>query len=264
MLILGIDTATKTASVAVAGFDDEKPHNMANITNMTNMTILSEIQSGGRLSHSENLMPMIDYALKTAGVSLNEIDLFAAARGPGSFTGIRIAVATVKGLAFDLGNGGEEKNNCIGISSLYALAYNFYGHKIDNNYNENNILIMPVIDARRKQVYNAVIRNNPNNSDWISYIKHDRIITTAELETELNAEFAGYKIVFTGDGAEMCYNEIEFGGKTQVSEMLKKPCASSLCRAAYEKYINGESLHPRILAPSYLIKTQAEREYNEK
>jgi tRNA threonylcarbamoyladenosine biosynthesis protein TsaB len=234
MLILGIDTSTKTASAAVTDGGE----------------ILAEITSGGKISHSENLMPMIDYTLKCAGAALNDIDLFAVAQGPGSFTGIRIGVATIKGLAF-----GADRNNCAGVSSLYALAYNFYGWDSSQRRAEGGApyLILPVIDARRKQVYNAVFDN-------LDYIKNDRIITVSELETELNAEFAGRKIIFTGDGAEMCYNEIDFDGKIYIPEMLKKPSAAALCRAAE----NTGAVHPRALAPSYLIKTQAEREYDER
>ncbi|MCL2775456.1 MAG: tRNA (adenosine(37)-N6)-threonylcarbamoyltransferase complex dimerization subunit type 1 TsaB [Oscillospiraceae bacterium] len=233
MLILGIDTTTKTASTAVVNFGGEKPRDF---------TVLSEMQSCGRISHSENLMPMIDYTLKCAGVALSEIDLFAVANGPGSFTGIRIGVATVKGLAF-----GSDSNNCIGISPLYALAYNFYGYN-----NIADFLILPAIDARRKQVYNSVFDSKLN------YLKKDRIITVGDLETELNAEFAGRRAIFTGDGADMCYSEIDFAGKIQVPEILKKPSASSLCRIAY----GSRPVHARALAPSYLIKTQAEREFD--
>ena len=224
------------------GFDEDK--------------ISCEMQSCGKISHSENLMPMIDYTLKCAGVSLKEIDLFAVSNGPGSFTGIRIAISTVKGLTF-----GTDINNCAGISSLYSLAYNFYN-------SQNDILILPVIDARRKQVYNAVF----DGLTGLTYIKNDRIITISELETELNSEFSDRRIVFAGDGAEMCYNEIKFAGKVQIPDILKKPSAKSLCMIAYEEYnCRGRCpqrpanlVHPRILAPSYLIKTQAEREYKEK
>jgi len=181
---------------------------------------------------------------------LDDINLFAVCHGPGSFTGIRIGVATVKGLAF-----GSDENNCVGVSSLLALSYNFYGWT-----NDDSTLILPVIDARRKQVYNAVFEV----SDGVKYIKNDRIITVGELESELHAEFSGYKVVFTGDGAEMCYDEINFDGKIQFPDILKKPSATALCRAAYEEYKRGNAIHPRILVPMYLIKTQAEREYAEK
>ena len=234
MLILGIDTAAKTASTAVLDSGGGK--------------VLCEMQSNatGKISHSENLMPMVDYTLKCAGICLSDIDLFAVSRGPGSFTGIRIGIATVKGLAF-----GTKADNCLGISSLYSLAYNFCGWRSD-------ILVLPVIDARRKQVYNAVF-----DGLSLEYIKNDRMITVGELEGELSREFSGRKIVFAGDGADMCYSEIDFDGKMQIPDILKKPAAASLCRAAYEEYKKGGQVHPRALAPSYLIKTQAEREYAE-
>ncbi|MCL2095953.1 MAG: tRNA (adenosine(37)-N6)-threonylcarbamoyltransferase complex dimerization subunit type 1 TsaB [Oscillospiraceae bacterium] len=253
MLILGIDTATKTASAAVADFESPAPLVKGGSDEVAGVcgVVLAEITSNGALSHSENLMPIIDYSLKCAGVCLNDIDLFAVANGPGSFTGIRIGVAAIKGLAF-----GSEEDNCIGVSSLYSLAYNFYG------FDSENILILPVIDARRKQVYNAVIDISEKLN--FRYIKQDRIITLSELEAELNSEFSGRKIIFTGDAADMCYEEINFSGKINIPEILKKPSASALCRAAFEEYKKGGLIHPRILSPSYLIKTQAEREYTEK
>lgn len=247
MLILGIDTTTKMASAAVVSIDEVKTQ------------VLCETQSYGSISHSENLMPMIDYTLKTAGVLLSEIDLFAVSHGPGSFTGIRISIATVKGLAFlidDIDETHKNFNNCVGISSLYSLAYNFRG--LYSDYSDK-LIILPVIDARRKQVYNAIFELT-----GIYYIEPERITTIRELEDELNLRFKGYKVIFAGDGADMCHNEINFDGKINVPEILKKPSASSLCRIAYEKYKEGETVHPRVLAPSYLIKTQAEREYNTK
>jgi len=260
MLILGIDTTTKTASAAV----------------VSGGKTLAEMTADGNISHSENLMPMIDYTLKCAGAALSDIDLFAVSCGPGSFTGIRIGVATIKGLAF-----GSESNNCAGVSSLLALAYNFRGlpdpstafggpppftcneceqssHTVHaNQFKGGNILILPVIDARRKQVYNAVF-------DGDKYIKHDRIITVGELEEELNREFSGHRVIFAGDGAEMCCKEIDFAGKVQIPEMLKSPSAASVCAAAYMQYSSGGAIHARALAPSYIIKTQAEREYGKK
>ena len=257
MLILGIDTTTKTASTAVVDAG-QTPVGVADTPFQKGAKTLAEITACGNISHSENLMPMVDYTLKCAGVLLSEIDLFAVANGPGSFTGIRIGVATIKGLAF-----GTDENNCVGVSSLYALAHNFYELPPSTSLTPPstkrgaNLLILPVIDARRKQVYNAVFEI----SDGIKYIKRDRIITVGELEKELNAEFSGHKVIFTGDGAEMCYGEINFGGKTQIPDKLKKPSAAALCMAAYEEYKKGGAVHARTLSPSYLIKTQAEREY---
>ena len=234
MLIFGINTASKTASTAVMDSD--------------NFKMLAEMKTNGRLSHSESLMPMIDATLQCAGVALCEIELFAVAQGPGSFTGIRIGIATAKGLAF-----GSNLDNCVGVSSLCALAYNCLGYD-----EHSDLLILPAIDARRKQVYNAIFEN----LEKLECIRPDRIITTGELEEELNLEFAGRKIAFVGDGAKLCQSEINFSGIVQVPEMLQLPSAASVCRVAYEEYKKGGAAHPRELAPAYLIKTQAEREYN--
>jgi tRNA threonylcarbamoyladenosine biosynthesis protein TsaB len=231
MLMLGIDSSSKMASAAV--FDCE------------NNKILSEIHSGGNLSHSENLLPMIDYAFKSAGVCVGDINLFAVSNGPGSFTGIRIGVATIKGLAFGC------EDNCIAVSSLQALAYNFAGL-------ENNLLILPVIDARRRQVYNAIFGTD------LEYIRTERIIPVDELAHELNLNLTGRKIVFTGDGADLCYDEIDFYGKIKIPDILKRPSAAALCAAALHEYKKNGAISANHLAPAYLIKTQAEREYNKK
>ena len=235
MLMLGVDSSSKTASAAV--FDCE------------NNKILSEINSNGNVPHSENLLPMIDYALKTAGVGVSDVNLFAVANGPGSFTGIRIGVATVKGLAF----GNINADNCIAVSSLQALAFNF-----DVLNDNHDTLILPVIDARRRQVYNAIFDSE------LEHVKHGRIITIDELERELNSEYAGKTAIFTGDGADMCCTEIDFKGKMKTPGILKRPSAGALCAAALREYQKRGAVSANKLAPAYLIKTQAEREYYEK
>ena len=246
IIILGIDTTTKTSSVALAEADFA--------VSRGTVKILSEINSGGNIPHSENLCPMVDRVLATAGLNLSEVNIFAVSVGPGSFTGIRIGVSLVKGLAY-----GSEIN-CIGISSLHALAYNFDGYI---SANAKKIFISSVIDARRKQVYNAIFELSRNGE--IAHIKNDRIITLAELETELNGDdiFADSDIIFVGDGADMCCNEIKLdtANKIRASDILCQPNAASVCRLAASELKRGiETVHPRILSPSYLIKTQAENE----
>ncbi|MCL2099562.1 MAG: tRNA (adenosine(37)-N6)-threonylcarbamoyltransferase complex dimerization subunit type 1 TsaB [Oscillospiraceae bacterium] len=223
MLILGVDSSSKTASAAVFDGAENK--------------ILSEINSGGHIPHSENLLPMAECALRLAGVSVNDIDLFAAAEGPGSFTGIRIGISTIKGLAFGGGN------NCIGVSSLLALAYSFAGFESP----AERLLILPVIDARRKQVYSAVFESGPE------YIKPERVITTEEFERELNCFYSDRTIIFMGDAADLCFNEIKFPGKLKTPEILKRPSAGALCAAAAEKYKKSGAVSAEKLNPAYLI-----------
>ena len=240
MLILGIDSSSKSASAAVL--------------DSANGKLLSEINSGGTLSHSENLMPMIDYALKTAGISVNDIDLFAVASGPGSFTGIRIAVATIKGLAF----GENSSANCVSVSSLYALAHNFVG--FDLGVDLNDALICPVIDARRRQVYNALFTLKSGEPH---YITADRLVTLDELAIELE-QYTDKAIIFTGDAADICYNELKFDGrKIKAPDILKRSSGYAICVAALREYNKNGAINANALAPAYLIKAQAERELKE-
>jgi len=244
MLILGVDSSAKSASAAILnGTDGGK--------------LLSEVNSGGNLSHSENLLPMIDCALKIAGVGINNIDLFAVASGPGSFTGIRIAVATIKGLAFGFHENNNENNiaNCVSVSSLFALAHNFAGLDI------NKAIICPVIDARRRQVYNAVFTLKSGKPH---YMTADRIITVDELIAELE-QYDDMTIIFTGDAADICHDEINFAERKikviKSPEILKRPSGYAICTAALRKYNENGAISANALAPAYLIKTQAEREY---
>lgn len=242
ILILGIDTAAKISCVALAYADSA-----------FNISTLSEVYSGGNIPHSENLCPMIDRALETAGVALPDVNLFAVTAGPGSFTGIRIGISTVKGLAYG------SDCNCIGVSSLQALAYNFRGF---DGFDGGKIYISPVIDARRKQVYNAVFDLSDGK---LEYIKKDRIITIKDFEDELNGsgEYTDGTIIFVGDGADMCCGEIKLEqmSKKHAGDMLSRPNGSSVCAAAAAEILRGaEAIHPRTLSPAYLIKTQAEQE----
>ena len=261
IIILGIDTATKISSVALVDVNFDVPRETSDLTNIkSDIIILSEIHSGGNISHSENLCPMVDRVLTTAGIKLSDVNLFAVTVGPGSFTGIRIGVSLIKGLAYG------SDNNCIGVSSLHALAYNFSGFKSENS-DIKNIFISPVIDARRKQVYNAIFKLSSDGK--ICCVKKDRIITVSELETELNSEdeFADSDIIFIGDGTDMCCNEIKLAraNKIRAGDILRQPNASSVCRLAVSELQKGsKAIHPRILSPSYLIKTQAEKELSER
>ena len=122
MIILAIESSALTASVAVC--DGER--------------LLGEYTLNNGNTHSETLLPMAEALLKSLNLTVQQIDLFAVAAGPGSFTGVRIGVATLKGLAF------ATQKPCVGVSTLEALAYNFPVPKG---------LICPVMNARRKQVY---------------------------------------------------------------------------------------------------------------
>jgi len=227
MKILAIETTALTASVAL--LDDNN--------------IISSFSITDKLTHSQKLMPMIDNVLSLTSTNINDIGLFAVCRGPGSFTGLRIGISTVKGLAF--------KNNtpCVGVSTLKALAYS---QKSDLG----SYIICPIMDARRDEYYNALLKND------LTYIKSDRAIRGSELYSELIS--LNKNVVFLGDGAEKFL-------KTYSSDLFRLANNSSLRQnatgvalLAYEAFLNNEYTTADKLFIDYLRLPQAEREYNAK
>ncbi len=172
MKILAFESSAQAASVALA----------------ENGEVIAEVWQRTGLTHSETLLPMAQNLLSTAKVALSEIDLFAVANGPGSFTGLRIGVATVKGLAFATGK------PCAGISTLRAL---FLAH---GGYPEHAVAVC-VMDARVGQVYNAVFE--PATGDRLT---PDRAIALDDLRAELAAYNRPAYLV--GDGAALAYDAL--------------------------------------------------------
>ena len=167
MNILAVDTAGKTAAVAVLRDD----------------VLLYEAQCNNGLTHSETLLPMIDTALKAAGLTVDDLDVLGVTNGPGSFTGLRIGLAVVKGLAL------PRQIPCAGVSTVAALAYGLAGEGT----------VIGAQDARRGQVY------------WGAFdlAAHDRLTpdTAAPVTTLENfVQTCKKPLFFVGDGATLCYN----------------------------------------------------------
>lgn len=225
-----MDTSSDVASVAVT--EDNR--------------LLGEYtMNNKKKTHSQKLMVMIDVLLKDIEVDISEIDLFAVSHGPGSFTGLRIGVATAKALAHAC------QKPIIGISTLEALAYNlpFCEH-----------IIVPVMDAGKNRVYAA------------SYIWDEGFRTLGEPEAmtiEECVESCGelLETVFVGDGAavHMEYIKEQLGEQAffAPANSLEQRASSVAC-AAYEKYKNGEASSYTEVNPVYLKKSQAERELEER
>ncbi len=219
-MILGIDSSAISAGCAL--MDDSG-------------RIIAEQFLNTRHTHSQTLLPMVESMMKCAGVSVADLDLAAVTVGPGSFTGLRIGVSTVKGLCFGAGK------RCVPVSSLEAAAYNFPG--IDGT-------IVCCMDARCGQVYNALFKSE---GGIITRLCGDRAIRLEELAADLNA--ASGRIILAGDGAELVAEFTE-----QRYELAPYPLryqrGSGVCLAAQGK----ESVDPAALMPSYLRLPQAERE----
>ncbi len=229
MKILAIESSALTASVAVC--EDHQP-----IAAMT-------IQNGN--THSETLLPMAEQLLTHAGMSVADVDLFAVPVGPGSFTGIRIGVSLVKGLAFDSGK------PCVGVSSLEGMAYNLKGY---------SGILCPVMDARRNQLYNALFSIE---NGQIRRLTEDRLIPADQLAEELSAYHL--PVVLTGEGSAILQDAL--ADTVQVilpSPLLAIQNAVGVAELALAEYQQGHFVSDAQLLPVYLRPSQAERERNER
>lgn len=202
-----------------------------------------------KLTHSQTLMPLVENLLKTSMTNLSEIEGFAVSAGPGSFTGIRIGISAIKGLA------AAKKIPCAGVSTLSAMAENF---------SDTDCIVCAVMDARCNQVYNALfdIQNG-----CIERLCEDRALMCDQLASELNkiAEQKGKNIIIVGDGADIFYPFVE--NKLPVSKAdIKRRYqnATGVALAAEKLFENGQAVSPNELLPVYLRLPQAERELKEK
>lgn len=245
MYILSTDTTAKTASVCVSKYTDGKLKPIADAT------------VNGTLTHSESLLPMIDFCLKNAGLLFSDIDMTAVSGGPGSFTGVRIGVATIKGLTFT-----SPEKPCVNVSSLEALAYNL------ENASSGSI-ILPVMDARRSQFYNAAF--SFTRSGKIKRYYSDDLSEFDEIIVRITKEFPNKKIILTGDGAELFYSlcqkkdvglNISLCGYESMYQNAFSVAKSAV--RVYESTKDKSCFTSEKLSPIYLRASQAERERNEK
>ena len=226
MIILAFDSTAKAASVAVT--DDEK------------LLALYNIDNG--LTQSELLLPMAENMLKSLRLSFDDVGLLACAVGPGSFTGVRIGVALVKGIAFG-------KNiPTIAVSTLDELAENLAG--LDG-------IIVPVMDARRQQVYTATYKGEGGSLEKLT---PDRAIAISELAEELKA--FSEPIYLVGDGYEVAKRGLLAAGVEvkETPKLLITENAYSVALVAKRKHEAGEVMSDLEIAPTYLRMPQAERE----
>ncbi len=226
MKILAIDTSGQNCSVCI--LDEQK--------------VICDFNLSTGTTHSETLLPIIDTLCKFSKIDLSEIDVLACALGPGSFTGLRIGIATLKGFAL----GTNQK--VIGISTLEALAH---------NVSEFDGIICSVLDAKNNNVYAGLYK--------YEYGKPVRIgdYITEDLETLINIlKEYNSKIIFVGDGAQSFKARFEeaFNDKACFAPLhLNNQLASSVAKAALERAINNDFDEMDKLNPLYLKKSQAER-----
>ncbi|MBQ2667596.1 MAG: tRNA (adenosine(37)-N6)-threonylcarbamoyltransferase complex dimerization subunit type 1 TsaB [Clostridia bacterium] len=228
MLILALDSSALPASAAL--LEDDK--------------ILSEFYINTKQTHSQTLMPMVGAVLKLSQKTLDDLSCIAVSAGPGSFTGVRIGVSCVKGLAM------TRNIPCVSVSTLRAMAENARGM---------TGIVCAVMDARVGQVYNALFKVD---GDHIERLCADRALPIAELYEECKAY--GENLLLVGDGAALCYKTFAELGAKVLQPQLQFQRASGVAFAAREKMDNGETVTPDALMPVYLRLPQAERELKKK
>ena len=227
MKILALDSTAIVASVALCEND----------------RLLGELTLNNGNTHSQTLLPMVEFLLKQFGITPDEVDLFALSQGPGSFTGVRIGAATIKGLAF-----GTNKP-CVGVSTLEALAYNLC---------DTDGLVCPVMNARRKQVYTALFEVKDGS---LERLIPDSAISISELDELLTSY--DIPIRLCGDGYDITAENLTHA-LLPTPERYRHQSAYSVAQIARMQYENGQFSSDLTLAPTYLRLSQAERERAER
>lgn len=230
MLILAFETSAKAGSAAI--WQDGR--------------LLAESYQNTGLTHSQTLLAMAEDLLKSCGFQPQDVTAVAVAAGPGSFTGVRIGVAAAKGFAWGL------EIPCCGVSTLEAMA---------DNLGIYDGFVLPVMDARRSQVYNAIFKVEKG---VLSRCSEDRAISLSDLCQELK-KFDG-PIYLVGDGSNLTYNTL----KEQIPSLILPPehrmhqRAAGVALVAEKMLQKGEVCDAAALTPNYLRLSQAERERMEK
>ena len=227
MRILGVDSSGMVASVALVEDD----------------LLVAEYSVNYKKTHSQTLLPMLDEIVKMTELDLNTIDAIAVAAGPGSFTGLRIGAATVKGLGLAL------EKPVISVPTCHGLAYNLWG---------SDKLICPIMDARRKQVYTGIYRYEDHR---LVTVKDQMAVGIEELLSMLNE--MGETVTFLGDGVpvfkDIIADKLEVPFSFAPSH-LSRQRAGAVGALGILYYKEGRTETAAEHKPDYLRVSQAERE----
>ncbi len=230
MKILGLDSSGMTASVAVVEED----------------LLVAEYSVNYKKTHSQTLVPMLNEIAKMTELDMESLDAIAIAKGPGSFTGLRIGSATAKGLGFAL------NKPIVEISTTEGLAYNMFG---------TDRLICPIMDARREQVYTGLYEFEKDTLKTIVPAAAEPVEDTINRINAMNRP-----VIFLGDGVKVFKNKLD--------ELLRVPVvyapagknlqsAASIAALGLIAFKEGKAIPASEHVPDYLRLSQAERERNE-
>lgn len=232
MKILAFDSSGLVASVAIVQDDN----------------LIAEYTTNYKKTHSQTLLPMLDEVVRMTETDKKSFDLLAVAAGPGSFTGLRIGSATVKGLAlaWDI--------PVVAVPTLEALAYNAWGSRR---------IICPIMDARRRQVYTGLYRFDKDD-------KFEVLMDQVPMDIDELIEVLGDRgeeVLFVGDGIDVYADTIRQKMTVPFSfapAHMNKQRAGSVAVAAKKRYEEGIYTSGDDFAPEYLRQSQAERERAER
>lgn len=232
MKILALDSSGLVASVAIVQDDN----------------LIAEYTTNYKKTHSQTLLPMLDEVVRMTETDKKSFDLLAVAAGPGSFTGLRIGSATVKGLAlaWDI--------PVVAVPTLEALAYNAWGSRR---------IICPIMDARRRQVYTGLYRFDKD--DKMEVLMDQVPMDIDELIEVLGDR--GEEVLFVGDGIDVYADTIRQKMTVPFSfapAHMNKQRAGSVAVAAKKRYEEGIYTSGDDFTPEYLRQSQAERERAER
>ncbi len=231
MKILAIETSTMLGGVAIA--DDA-------------LGLIAEVRLNVKSTHSERLMTEIDHIMNESGHTIFDIDVFAIATGPGSFTGLRIGLSTVKGFAYATGK------PVVIVPTLEALAW---------NYSYCRFPVCTMLDARKKEVYAALFKWDDDN--FARLIDEIAIPVITFLK---NLTFLPYeKIIFTGDATNLYREQIIEMMKDKAifashEKMISSP--ANIATIGLKKAREGKFSDPVTLVPLYIRKSEAEIKQN--
>jgi tRNA threonylcarbamoyladenosine biosynthesis protein TsaB len=239
MKFLGIDTSTATASVALV----EDGGLIVEELREGNAKFGDLSASSGRLNHAEILLPLIERLVKRANVTFSKISAFAVSIGPGSFTGLRIGLCTVKGLSYGWGT------PVVGVPTLLAVAARATNWKG---------LICPFLDARRKEVYTALFYKKEDKG--LERLTGDLVCPPEQIIREIQS-YHRETCLFIGDGTRVYKGIIEAyladRAMATLGDSYPSTAFSAAC-IAEEKVKRGEFDSPGLLAPLYLRPSEAE------
>ncbi len=237
MRLLAIDSSGLVASVAIVEQDEERGR----------AVVLAEYMTNFKKTHSQTLLPMIQEMTDLMDLDLASLDAVAVAKGPGSFTGLRIGSATAKGLCLAL------DRPIIPVPTVDALAFQMYGM---------SGLICPLMDARRSQVYTGLYRYTNGR---FTVVEEQMAVAASAIVEKINAY--GEPVCFLGDGVEPNRSVLEENCTVPWEEappFASRQRAGALGCLALEYARQGKCEHASVYAPEYLRLSQAERERMER